>query len=117
MFPLSDVFTLGSSIAEKNYGVALEFFRQIPQVMNLLSLEELTPWAQVGAKLSEDEYGTAIEYFKCSPFILPYLGVYQLEAWGTFGLALALEDLKTKDFLSIEFFRVSHEILRDIPSF
>jgi hypothetical protein len=47
---------------------------------------------------------------------LPFIGVYQLENWGRVGLLLALEDLKTKDFLSIEFFRLSPEALGKIPS-
>jgi len=115
-FSLGEIFKCGTHLAEQNYGIALEFFRQCPRVIHQLTSEQMTTWANLGLEIGKEEYGTAIEYFKESPSLLPFIGVYQLENWGRVGLLLALEDLKTKDFLSIEFFRLSPEALGKIPS-
>jgi len=115
-FPIEEIFKCGTHLAEQNYGIALEFFRQCPRVVHQLSSEQLATWGNVGLDIGKEEYGTAIEYFKESPSLLPFIGVYQLENWARVGLLLAREDLKTKDFLSIEFFRLSPEALGKIPS-
>ncbi len=115
-FAIQEIFKIGTQFAGENYGIALEFFRQFPRVIERIPPEHLNTWANIGEKIGKEEYGTAIEYFKQSPALIPFLKVPQLDAWARLGLILGLEDLKTKDFLSIEFFRLSPDILSKIPS-
>ncbi len=106
---------IGLTLAAKDYGIALEYFRQCPQVFPKIGVEGLQDWAHIATDLASQSdpvgYGTAIEYLKESPLILDHLSLTHLPFWARLGLVLATKDQKNKDFLALEYFRVSAELL------
>lgn len=109
---------IGLTLAARDYGIALEYFRHCPRVLTKIGVEGLQGWAQIATDLASQSdsvgYGTAIEYLKESPRILDHLSLAHLSLWAQLGLVLAIEDQKNKDFLALEFFRVSPELLGQI---
>ena len=113
---LGDILDMGLQLARQDYGIALEFFRQSPDILNQSGREGLRQLAGAGATLAEQDYPTAVEFLKTGPGILGLVDSSHLSLWGQTGLCLAREDRERRDFLSLEFFRVSPELLGLISS-
>ena len=115
---------VGLRLASQNYGIALEYFRQCPSILPKIGPRGLWEWARIAADLDSQSsalggsvgYGTAIEYLKSGTQILDHLAPDQLSNWAQLGLVLAQEDRKSKDFLSLEYFRLSPELIGQVAS-
>ncbi len=102
-------------LARENYGLAIEFFRILPPMLGRLDPGDLQAWAGVGVEIARADYGAAVEYLRAGPAILDRVDLSRLGAWAELGVLLTRHDREQKDFIALEFFRTSHELLGTIP--
>src|SRR5213594_2434993 len=110
------VLTLALELADSDPNVALDFFRKAPELLTVLSAEELAGWAEVGVELARFDYVLGIEFFRQSPLVARVIPLEQVRAWVGFGMKLITQNsLGKPDYLgTLEFFRTSAAILGDV---
>ncbi|MFI5303171.1 MAG: nitric oxide reductase activation protein NorD [Nitrospiria bacterium] len=104
----------GIRLVMSQNSMALDYFRQLPNLVNAIPHDVITPWAEVGRRLAEEEYLTGSEYFKAGPSILPVIEPALLESWGKVGLLLSKADSQNKTFHALEFFRTTPTIFSKV---
>ncbi|WP_447974385.1 VWA domain-containing protein [Nitrospira sp. Kam-Ns4a] len=107
---------LALELAEHDANVALECFRQAPDLLRVLSGAELKPWVEVGVELARWDYVLGIEFFKQSPAAARVIPLDQVRAWVGFGMKLITRNsLGKPDYIgTLEFFRTSPAILGEL---
>ncbi len=103
-------------LAEQDANVALEFLRMAPEVVTVLSPDQLGAWLEIGFELTHVDFVVAMEYIRQIPAVARVLPVQDARPWATFGLKLIAQNSlgKTDYFGTIEFLRSSPLILGDI---
>ena len=102
-------------LAEQDANVALEFLRVSPDVVTVLSPDQLGAWLEIGIELTQVDFVVALEYIRQIPAVARVLPLHDARAWATFGLKLISPNSlgKTDYFGTIEFLRTSPLILGD----
>jgi len=103
-------------LAEQDANVALEFLRVSPDVVRVISPDQLGAWLEIGFELTPVDFVVALEYIRQIPAIARVLPIQDARAWATFGLKLISQNSfgKTDYFGTIEFLRTSPLILGDL---
>ena len=103
-------------LAEQDANVALEFLRVSPEVVTVISPDQLGAWLEIGFELTQVDFVVAMEYIRQIPAVARVLPVQDARAWATFGLKLISQNSfgKTDYFGTIEFLRTSPLILGDL---
>src|SRR5580765_1519927 len=103
-------------LTEQNANVALEFLRVSPEVVAVISSDQLEAWLEIGFELTQVDFVVALEYIRQIPAVGRVLPIQDARAWATFGLKLISQNSfgKTDYFATIEFFRTSPLILGDL---
>ena len=103
-------------LAEQDANVALEFLRVSPDVVTVISPDQLGAWLEIGFELTQVDFVVALEYIRQIPAVARVLPIQDARAWATFGLKLISQNSfgKTDYFGTIEFLRTSPLILGDI---
>ncbi|MBU6479047.1 MAG: VWA domain-containing protein [Nitrospirae bacterium] len=103
-------------LAEQDANVALEFLRVAPEVVTVLSPDQLGAWLEIGLELTQVDFVVALEYIRQIPAVARVLPIQDSRAWATFGLKLISTNSfgKTDYFGTIEFLRTSPLILGDL---
>ena len=103
-------------LAEQDANVALEFLRVSPDVVTVISPDQLGAWLEIGFELTPVDFVVALEYIRQIPAIARVLPIQDARAWATFGLKLISQNSfgKTDYFGTIEFLRTSPLILGDL---
>jgi hypothetical protein len=110
------VLALASELAESEVNVALEFLRAAPELLHVLSPDQLKHWTGISLELAQADFVLGIEFIRQMGAIARVLPVEQLRAWAGFGTKLITQNsLGKTDYLgTLEFFRTSPAILGDI---
>ena len=103
-------------LAEQDANVALEFLRVAPEVVTVISPDQLGAWLEIGFELTQVDFVVALEYIRQIPAVARVLPIQDARAWTTFGLKLISQNSfgKTDYFGTIEFLRTSPLILGDL---
>ena len=103
-------------LAEQDANVALEFLRVSPEVVTVISPDQLGAWLEIGFDLTQIDFVVALEYIRQIPSVARVLPIHDSRAWATFGLKLISQNSfgKTDYFGTIEFLRTSPLILGDL---
>ena len=103
-------------LAEQDANVALEFLRVAPEMVTVLSPDQLGAWLEIGFELTQVDFVVALEYIRQIPAVARVLPIQDSRAWATFGLKLISQNSfgKTDYFGTIEFLRTSPLILGDL---
>jgi nitric oxide reductase activation protein len=103
-------------LAEQDANVALEFLRVSPDVVTVISPDQLGAWLEIGFELTPVDFVVALEYIRQIPAIARVLPIQDSRAWATFGLKLIYQNSfgKTDYFGTIEFLRTSPLILGNL---
>jgi hypothetical protein len=103
-------------LAEQDANVALEFLRVAPEVVTVISPDQLGAWLEIGLELTQVDFVVALEYIRQIPAVARVLPIQDSRAWATFGLKLISQNSfgKTDYFGTIEFLRTSPLILGDL---
>jgi len=103
-------------LAEQDANVALEFLRVAPEVVTVISPDQLGAWLEVGFELTQVDFVVALEYIRQIPAVARVLPIQDSRAWARFGLKLISRNSfgKTDYFGTIEFLRTSPLILGDL---
>ena len=103
-------------LAEQDANVALEFLRVAPEVVTVISPDQLGAWLEIGLELTQVDFVVALEYIRQIPAVARVLPIQDARAWATFGLKLISQNSfgKTDYFGTIEFLRTSPLILGDL---
>lgn len=103
-------------LAEQDANVALEFLRVSPEVVTVISPDQLGVWLEIGLELTQVDFIVALEYIRQLPAVARVLPIQESRAWATFGLKLISRNSfgKTDYFGTIEFLRTSPLILGDL---
>ncbi len=103
-------------LAEQDANVALEFLRVSPEVVTVVSPDQLGAWLEIGLELTLVDFVVALEYIRQIPAVARVLPIQDARAWATFGLKLISQNSfgKTDYFGTIEFLRTSPLILGDL---
>jgi len=112
----SFVLKTALELAEQDANVALEFLRVSPELVTVITPEQLGAWLEIGFELAQVDFVVAMEYIRQIPAVARVLPVQDARAWATFGLKLISQNSlgKTDYFGTIEFFRSSPLILGDL---
>lgn len=110
------VLALALELAESEANVALEFLRAAPELLHVLSPDQLKQWTAVGLELAHVDFVLGIEFIRQMGAIARVLPVEEVRAWVGFGTKLITQNSlgKTDYFGTLEFFRTSPAILGDI---
>ncbi|TKB64808.1 MAG: hypothetical protein E8D47_11875 [Nitrospira sp.] len=102
-------------LAERDANVTLEFLRVSPEVVTVISPDELGAWLEIGLELTQVDFVVALEYVRQIPAVARVLPLHDARAWATFGLKLISQNSfgKTDYFGTVEFLRTSPLILGD----
>ena len=102
-------------LAERDANVALEFLRVSPDVVTVISSDQLGAWLEIGFELTQVDFVVALEYVRQIPAVARVLPLQDARAWATFGLKLISQNSfgKTDYFGTVEFLRTSPLILGD----
>jgi len=103
-------------LAEQDANVALEFLRVAPEIVTVVSPDQLGAWLEIGLELTQVDFVVALEYIRQIPAVARVLPIQDSRAWATFGLKLISQNSfgKTDYFGTIEFLRTSPMILGDL---
>jgi nitric oxide reductase NorD protein len=103
-------------LAEQDANVALEFLRVSPDVVTVISPDQLEAWLEIGFELTPVDFVVGLEYIRQIPAVARVLPIQDARAWATFGLKLISQNSfgKTDYFGTIEFLRTSPLILGDL---
>ncbi|HEY6260958.1 MAG TPA: hypothetical protein VIW47_05150, partial [Nitrospiraceae bacterium] len=114
----SVVLKTALELAEHDANIALEFLRVSPELVKVVSPEQLGAWLEIAFELTQVDFVVAMEYIRQIPAVARVLPVHEARAWATFGLKLIAQNSlgKTDYFGTIEFLRRSPLILGDIES-
>ena len=114
----SVVLKTALELAEHDANIALEFLRVSPELVTVVSPEQLGAWLEIAFELTQVDFVVAMEYIRQIPAVARVLPVHEARAWATFGLKLIAQNSlgKTDYFGTIEFLRRSPLILGDIES-
>ena len=112
----SFVLKTALELAEQDANVALEFLRVSPELVTVITPEQLGAWLEIGFELTQVDFVVAMEYIRQIPAVARVLPVQDARAWATFGLKLISQNSvgKTDYFGTIEFLRSSPLILGDL---
>jgi hypothetical protein len=110
------VLTIALEVAEADPNVAIEFLRVAPEAMPVLSVDQLSAYADVGLELTEVDYVVAIEYLRRMAAVARVLPIEHVRSWISFGKNLVTTNsLGKPDYLgTLEFLRTSPSILVDL---
>jgi nitric oxide reductase activation protein len=103
-------------LAERDANVALEFLRVSPELVTVISPDQLGAWLEIGFELTQVDFVVALEYIRQIPAVARVLPIQDSRAWATFGVKLISQNSfgKTDYFGTIEFLRTSPLILGDL---
>ena len=109
------VLNTALGLAEQDANVALAFLRVSPELVTVISPEQLGAWLEIGFELTQVDFVVAMEYIRQIPAVARVLPVQDARAWASFGLKLISQNTlgKTDYFGTIEFLRTSPLILGD----
>jgi nitric oxide reductase NorD protein len=95
---------------------ALEFFRQAPELVQIVPLDQLAGWTEMGAELARCDYVLGIEFFRQAPAIARVIPADEVRGWTEFGMKLITQNsLGKTDYLgTLEFFRTCPGLLAEI---
>jgi nitric oxide reductase NorD protein len=112
----SFVLKTALELAEQDANVALEFLRVSPELVTVITQDQLGAWLEVGFELTQVDFVVAMEYIRQIPAVARVLPVQDARAWATFGLKLISQNSvgNTDYFGTIEFLRSSPLILGDL---
>jgi nitric oxide reductase NorD protein len=110
------VLQTGIQLTFAQNSMALDYFRTIPDLIDRFPPSVIAQWAETGKPIAEQDYLTGSEYFKAGPSILPILDLTLLEPWGKIGILLSKEDLQSKTFSTLEYFRTSPDIFSQVKA-
>jgi nitric oxide reductase NorD protein len=112
----SFVLKTALELTEQDANVALEFLRVSPELVTVITPEQLGAWLEIGFELTQVDFVVAMEYIRQIPAVARVLPVQDARAWATFGLKLISQNSigKTDYFGTIEFLRTSPLILGDL---
>ena len=112
----SSMLNTALELAEQDANVALEFLRVAPDVVTVISPDQLGAWLDIGCELTKVDFVVALEYIRQIPAVARVLPIQEARAWTTFGLNLISQNSfgKTDYFGTIEFLRTSPLILGDL---
>ncbi|HIE64364.1 MAG: VWA domain-containing protein [Nitrospira sp.] len=104
----------GNTLAQKDYNLAVEYYRQAPPLLSNSALSDVafSAWAMQGLSLGENDYTLAVEYYRITPTLLRHLPMRLIPKWIAVGLNLAQGNL----LQTLLFMRNSPEIFSKIPS-
>ncbi len=85
----------GLLVADENFNLAVEYYRQAPILLSNVSLtdEAFSAWVLTGRALGRVDYTLSIEYFRITPNLLPHLSMDLIPLWIKVGRNLATEKL------------------------
>ena len=114
----STVLKTTLELTERDANVALEFVQVSPEVMTVLSADQLGDWLEIGMELTQVDLVVALEYVRRIAAIARVLPMQEARAWATFGVKLIAQNSlgKTDYFRTIEFLRTSPLILGEIEN-
>jgi hypothetical protein len=103
-------------LAEQDANVAMEFLRVSPEVVTVISPNQLGAWLEIGLELTRVDFVVALEYIRQIAAVARVLPIQEARAWATFGVKLISQNSfgKTDYFGTIEFLRTSPLILGDL---
>ena len=103
-------------LAEQDANIALEFLRVSPELVTVISPDQLGAWLEIGLELTQVDFVVASEYIRKIPAVARVLPIQDARAWATLGLKLISQNSfgKTDYFGTIEFLRTSPLILGDL---
>ncbi len=78
----------GSSLADIDQDVAIQYFESSPAVFEELGSEKLRHWASLGLEIVGMSWKAAKEYFRSSPEVLKRIDSCDLERWARIGMYL-----------------------------
>ena len=112
----SSVLKTALELAEQDANVALEFLRVSPDVVTVISADQLGAWLEIGFELTQVDFVVALEYIRRISAVARVLPSQDARAWAAFGLKLISQNSfgKTDYFGTIEFLRTSPLILGDL---
>ena len=70
-------------LAEQDANVALEFLRVSPELVTVVSPEQLGAWLEIGFELTQVDFVVAMEYIRQIPAVARVLPVQDARAWAT----------------------------------
>jgi nitric oxide reductase activation protein len=110
------VLKIALELAERDANVALEFLRVSPELVTVISPDQLGAWLEIGFELTQVDFVVALEYIRQIPAVARVLPIQDSRAWATFGVKLISQNSfgKTDYFGTIEFLRTSPLILGDL---
>jgi nitric oxide reductase NorD protein len=112
----SVVLKTALDLAEQDVNIALEFLRVAPDVVTVISPDQVGAWLEIGFELTKVDFVVALEYIRQIPSVARVLPVEDSRAWAAFGLKLISQSSfgRTDYFGTIEFLRTSPLILGDL---
>ena len=72
-------------LAEQDANVALEFLRVSPELVTVITPDQLGAWLEIGFELTQVDFVVALEYIRQIPAVARVLPVQDARAWATFG--------------------------------
>lgn len=112
------VLSVGLELADRDPNAALEYLKTAPQILDVVSFDELGAWLDVAVDLIESDVVVGLEFILQIPSIAPVLPIADIRNWLAFGLKLIAPNAIGKpDYLAtMEFLRRSPAILADIEA-
>jgi hypothetical protein len=113
------VLRVSLELADNDQGdanAALEFFRQAPELIQIVPLDQVAGWTEMGAELARCDYVLGIEFFRQAPAIARVIPADEVRGWTEFGMKLITRNsLGKTDYLgTLEFFRTCPGLLAEI---
>ncbi|MGH7255881.1 MAG: hypothetical protein ACREI3_08900, partial [Nitrospirales bacterium] len=110
------VLGVALELADGDPNVALDFFRQGPELLAAIAPAELSGWGEIGLDLARWDYVLGIEFLRQCAAVARVLPLEQIRDWVAFGMKLVEQNSlgKTDYMATLEFFRTSPAILGDV---
>lgn len=112
----ADVLAIGLDMADQDANVTLEYLRTAPQILSVVSSEQLKPWLEIGVELTQVDVVVGLEYIRQIAALAPMLPLQDVRGWISLGMKLITPNsLGKPDYIgTMEFLRTSPAILGDI---
>lgn len=112
------LLALAVELAEQDASLTLEFMRAAPELARAVPTSALPQWIEIGVELAERDPVLGPEFFRDAPGLAEILPVGDVRGWVELGLRLVTTNQfgKTDYYATIEYFRTSPRLLREVTA-
>lgn len=112
------LLALAVELAERDASLTLEFMRAAPDLVRAVPPAKLPEWIEIGLELAERDAVLGPEFFRDAPALADILPVGDVRGWVELGLRLVTTNQfgKTDYYATIEYFRTSPRLLREVAA-